>query len=106
MGDTCEISLPKWVRSVGKEDPDIYYTDRAGTQLLAICIWHHAPDMTWRPCPAAREEHIVLQWQVKLVQIETCKHVTVPATVIAAVCAVKATKGLLMFGANMHRDQE
>lgn len=31
VGDTCEISLPKWVRSVGKEDPDIYYTDRAGT---------------------------------------------------------------------------
>ena len=35
VGDTCEISLPKWVRSVGKEDPDIYYTDRAGTCLLA-----------------------------------------------------------------------
>ena len=31
VGDTCEISLPKWVRRVGKEDPDIYYTDRADT---------------------------------------------------------------------------
>ena len=41
VGDTCEISLPQWVRSVGKEDPDIYYTDRAGTQLLAMRIWYH-----------------------------------------------------------------
>jgi len=31
VGDTCKISLPKWVQSVGREDPDIYYTDRAGT---------------------------------------------------------------------------
>ena len=30
VGDTCKISLPKWVQSVGREDPDIYYTDRAG----------------------------------------------------------------------------
>ena len=30
VGDTCKISLPKWVQSVGRDDPDIYYTDRAG----------------------------------------------------------------------------
>jgi beta-amylase len=32
VGDTCKISLPKWVQAVGEEDPDIYYTDRAGTR--------------------------------------------------------------------------
>ena len=33
VGDTCKISLPKWVQSVGGEDPDIYYTDRAGGDM-------------------------------------------------------------------------
>ena len=33
VGDTCTISLPKWVQSVGGEDPDIYYTDRAGGDM-------------------------------------------------------------------------
>ncbi|CAL5229063.1 g12313 [Coccomyxa viridis] len=32
VGDTCKISLPKWVQCVGRDDPDIYYTDRAGTR--------------------------------------------------------------------------
>ena len=71
VGDTCEISLPKWVRSVGKEDPDIYYTDRAGTQLLAIRIWHHVPGLTWRSCPAAHDQHIVIVRQVKLMSDST-----------------------------------
>ena len=32
VGDTCKISLPKWVQAVGAENPDIYYTDRSGTR--------------------------------------------------------------------------
>lgn len=32
VGDTCKISLPKWVQAVGEENPDIYYTDREGTR--------------------------------------------------------------------------
>ncbi|BDA47842.1 beta-amylase 1, chloroplastic [Coccomyxa sp. Obi] len=32
VGDTCKISLPKWVQAVGQENPDIYYTDRSGTR--------------------------------------------------------------------------
>ena len=42
VGDTCKISLPKWVQSVGREDPDIYYTDRAGGchfLMLVVSCW-------------------------------------------------------------------
>lgn len=52
VGDTCKISLPKWVQSVGREDPDIYYTDRAG----APSMQHHVslafscrPSVFWGP---------------------------------------------------------
>lgn len=30
VGDTCRISLPKWVLDAGERDPDIFYTDRSG----------------------------------------------------------------------------
>ncbi|KAK9828277.1 hypothetical protein WJX74_006952 [Apatococcus lobatus] len=30
VGDTCRISLPRWVHRVGEANPDIYYTDIAG----------------------------------------------------------------------------
>jgi beta-amylase len=32
VGDTCTISLPRWVLDVGKENPDIFYTDLGGTR--------------------------------------------------------------------------
>ena len=32
MGDTCRISLPKWVLDAGERDPSIFYTDRAGVR--------------------------------------------------------------------------
>lgn len=30
VGDTCRISLPRWVHRVGETNPDIYYTDSSG----------------------------------------------------------------------------
>lgn len=30
VGDTCRISLPKWIREIGASNPDIYYTDKQG----------------------------------------------------------------------------
>lgn len=30
VGDTCRISLPKWVSEIGASNPDIYYTDKQG----------------------------------------------------------------------------
>lgn len=32
VGDTCNISLPKWVLEVGEEEPDIFHTDAMGTR--------------------------------------------------------------------------
>ncbi|KAK9829359.1 hypothetical protein WJX72_005395 [[Myrmecia] bisecta] len=32
VGDTCKIPLPKWVLQVGEKNPDIFYTDLAGTR--------------------------------------------------------------------------
>jgi beta-amylase len=32
VGDTCRISLPKWVLEAGDRDPNIFYTDRAGVR--------------------------------------------------------------------------
>lgn len=32
VGDTCHVPLPPWVHEVGKTNPDIYYTDRAGNR--------------------------------------------------------------------------
>ncbi len=30
VGDTCHIKLPQWVLDVGEDNPDIFYTDKAG----------------------------------------------------------------------------
>ena len=30
VGDTCRISLPKWISEIGANNPDIYYTDKQG----------------------------------------------------------------------------
>ena len=30
VGDTCKISLPKWIAEIGAGNPDIYYTDKQG----------------------------------------------------------------------------
>jgi len=30
VGDTCEIPLPKWVADIGRQNPDIFYTDKQG----------------------------------------------------------------------------
>jgi hypothetical protein len=32
VGDTCNISLPRWVHAVGQRDYDIFYTDRTGVR--------------------------------------------------------------------------
>lgn len=32
VGDTCKISLPKWVLEVGERDPNIFFTDRSGVR--------------------------------------------------------------------------
>ncbi|XP_073108432.1 beta-amylase [Elaeis guineensis] len=32
VGDIVNISIPQWVRDIGKKDPDIFYTNRAGTR--------------------------------------------------------------------------
>ena len=29
VGDTCNISLPRWVLDIGERDPDIFYTDKS-----------------------------------------------------------------------------
>lgn len=30
VGDTCKITLPRWVLDIGDRNPDIYYTDKSG----------------------------------------------------------------------------
>ncbi|DBA76677.1 hypothetical protein WJX79_002814 [Trebouxia sp. C0005] len=30
VGDTCKISLPKWISDIGMGNPDIFYTDKQG----------------------------------------------------------------------------
>ncbi|DBA81838.1 TPA: hypothetical protein ACH3X1_007557 [Trebouxia sp. C0004] len=30
VGDTCKISLPKWISDIGASNPDIFYTDKHG----------------------------------------------------------------------------
>lgn len=30
VGDTCKISLPKWISDIGVSNPDIFYTDKHG----------------------------------------------------------------------------
>jgi hypothetical protein len=50
VGDTCKISLPKWVQSVGREDPDIYYTDRAGAHAMphhVSLVFSCRPSVFW-----------------------------------------------------------
>lgn len=32
VGDVVNIPIPKWVRDIGETDPDIFYTNRAGTR--------------------------------------------------------------------------
>lgn len=32
VGDTCRISLPRWVLDAGDRDPNIFFTDRAGVR--------------------------------------------------------------------------
>lgn len=44
VGDTCTIPLPEWVHAVGDEDPDIFYTDAAGTrnrECLSLGCFQH-----------------------------------------------------------------
>ena len=41
VGDTVNIPLPNWVLDVGKTDPDIFYTNRAGnrnTEYLTLGV--------------------------------------------------------------------
>lgn len=43
VGDTCSIALPRWVHEAGDADPDIFFTDRAGTrnrECLSIAADH------------------------------------------------------------------
>lgn len=32
IGDAVNISLPRWILEIGEDDPDIFYTNRAGTR--------------------------------------------------------------------------
>ncbi|XXG83039.1 hypothetical protein AAC387_Pa10g0894 [Persea americana] len=34
VGDLVNIPIPKWVREIGKSDPDIFYTNRRGTRNI------------------------------------------------------------------------
>jgi beta-amylase len=34
VGDTVNIPIPQWVRNVGKANPDIFYTNRAGNRNI------------------------------------------------------------------------
>ncbi len=30
VGDTCKITLPRWVLDIGEKNPDIFFTDKVG----------------------------------------------------------------------------
>eukprot|EP01112_Ceratiomyxa_fruticulosa_P005377 TRINITY_DN15_c0_g1_i1.p1 TRINITY_DN15_c0_g1~~TRINITY_DN15_c0_g1_i1.p1 ORF type:complete len:463 (-),score=73.38 TRINITY_DN15_c0_g1_i1:209-1597(-) len=39
VGDDCSISLPNWVKQVGQNNPDIYYTDQSGNRDQEYLSW-------------------------------------------------------------------
>ncbi|KAL5572852.1 hypothetical protein UlMin_022449 [Ulmus minor] len=39
VGDDVNIPLPSWVREIGKNDPDIYFTDREGMRNTECLSW-------------------------------------------------------------------
>ncbi|CAH2069152.1 unnamed protein product [Thlaspi arvense] len=39
VGDDVHIQLPEWVRETGESNPDIYFTDRAGTRNAECLTW-------------------------------------------------------------------
>ena len=53
VGDTCTIPLPAWVHSIGDENPDIFYTDAAGTrnrECLSLGCFQHSVLAGRTPC--------------------------------------------------------
>lgn len=39
VGDDVHIPLPKWITELGKENPDIYFTDRDGRRNPESLTW-------------------------------------------------------------------
>lgn len=57
VGDTCKLSLPKWVLDIGERNPDIFYTDKQGyrnRECLSLgcdeepVLWGRTPVETYR----------------------------------------------------------
>ncbi|KAM0021632.1 putative beta-amylase [Helianthus debilis subsp. tardiflorus] len=39
VGDDAHIPLPKWIKEIGQQNPDIYFTDRQGTRNTETLTW-------------------------------------------------------------------
>lgn len=39
IGDDVNISIPQWVLDIGKDNPDIFFTDRSGVRNPECLTW-------------------------------------------------------------------
>ena len=53
VGDTCKISLPRWIAEIGARNPDIYYTDKQGYRNKeCLSLGCDAEALFWGRTPA------------------------------------------------------
>lgn len=82
VGDDAYIPLPQWVRDVGKENPDIFFTNCKGKRNLECLTWGVDDERVLRGRTAVEVREILLTFLKTLTAIRTRFTSICPSVVI------------------------